>query len=70
MDEDDAPAHSLLWTNKDGRPRRKEVLNPDGDTVMLMDANDVEVGGNVPFGFVSNRASPARPWQVLHGYLK
>lgn len=44
VDEDDAPAHHLLWTNKDGRPRRKEVLNPDGDTVMLMDANDVEVG--------------------------
>ncbi len=39
----DAPEHYLMWTNKDGRPRRREVLNPAGDTVLLMDPNDVEV---------------------------
>lgn len=42
-DDDAAPEHYLVWTNKDGRPRRKEVLNPGGDTVLLMDPNDVEV---------------------------
>lgn len=50
METDDEHGHYLMWTNKDGRPRRKEVLNPAGDTVLLVDPHDVEVRGILLLG--------------------
>eukprot|EP00602_Paraphysomonas_sp_CaronLab_P008398 CAMPEP_0185026256 /NCGR_PEP_ID=MMETSP1103-20130426/10186_1 /TAXON_ID=36769 /ORGANISM="Paraphysomonas bandaiensis, Strain Caron Lab Isolate" /LENGTH=360 /DNA_ID=CAMNT_0027559767 /DNA_START=152 /DNA_END=1234 /DNA_ORIENTATION=- len=33
----------LLWTNNDGSLRKKEILNNDGDTVYLFNANGVKI---------------------------
>ena len=44
VDEDDPPENFVLWTNADGRPRKKSVLNPAGERITLIDSNDIEVG--------------------------
>ena len=43
VDEDDTPKNYVLWTNADGKPRRKSVLNPAGERITLMDPNSIEV---------------------------
>ncbi len=45
VEEEERPGELqiLLWTNKDGKPRRREVLNPEADKITLMDANGVEI---------------------------
>jgi len=40
---DDYQVNHLLWMNKDGSLRKKEVLNNDGDCALLMNPNGVQI---------------------------
>jgi len=43
LQESELPLHHLIWTTKDGKQRKKEVLNDAGDKITLIDGNSVEV---------------------------
>lgn len=40
---EEAPLFTLEWTTKERKLRKKDVLNPHGDAVTLLDENNVEV---------------------------
>ncbi|EWM25118.1 Lamin Tail domain protein [Nannochloropsis gaditana] len=45
VEEEERPGELqiLLWTTREGRPRRREVLNQEGDRVTLIDQNGMEI---------------------------
>ena len=60
----------VLWTNKDGKPRMKNVLNDDGDTISLIDPDGVVVSTCTKIAATGHmtRLGPAHP--PLEGSLQ
>jgi hypothetical protein len=62
--DENLPANFVLWTTKDGQPRKKAVLNQEGERVTLFNGSDAEVCASTPVAVRTALLPTSVPMQV------